>query len=326
MKIKCKMCGTLIEVDANQTTVVCQRCGTSQTNNEKIKKQLKKSIIVALSLVMVIIVCVLVFVFAILPKIRYDNAVEMMDAKQYQDAYNSFNKAGNYSDATEKAKEAYYNLGKEYLAQKDYDKSNPIFENLKDYKDSSSLTHYHKHNVTASKEATCTENGQKTYTCACGDTYTDTITAIGHNYTEATCTAPKTCTRCKATSGEALGHTTGSVKCSRCNATTFKTLTYSGVDSKTINNIDLPKGNYTIKLTARLTRSLSGYESVPAWVTIGDYFNPKVALKGRFDNYSSPGQRQISLSDTFSMSYSDDVSLDISASDCVSWTVTIQAK
>ena len=39
---------------------------------------------------------------------------------------------------------------------------------------------------------TCTEDGYTTYTCVCGDTYTETIAALGHKY-EAVVTAP-TCT------------------------------------------------------------------------------------------------------------------------------------
>ena len=38
-------------------------------------------------------------------------------------------------------------------------------------------------------EATCTEDGYVVYTCACGETYTETITATGHNYVDGVCTA-----------------------------------------------------------------------------------------------------------------------------------------
>ena len=54
---------------------------------------------------------------------------------------------------------------------------------------------------------TCTEKGYTFYSCDCGyeivGNYTD---PIGHSWTEATCTAPKTCSVCKATEGEAKGH------------------------------------------------------------------------------------------------------------------------
>ena len=66
----------------------------------------------------------------------------------------------------------------------------------------------HKHNYTSSitKEATCTQKGVKTYTCSCGDSYTEDIAKTGHvesgwvTVTEATCSSNglkhKTCTVC----------------------------------------------------------------------------------------------------------------------------------
>ena len=51
----------------------------------------------------------------------------------------------------------------------------------------------HKYN-SVTQNATCTKDGLITYTCSCGDTYTETIPATGHSYTEEikrepTCTA-----------------------------------------------------------------------------------------------------------------------------------------
>ncbi|MBR2971801.1 MAG: hypothetical protein IKC61_02600 [Clostridia bacterium] len=78
----------------------------------------------------------------------------------------------------------------------------------------------HEHSYTSTVTApTCTEAGFTTYTCACGDTYTEPgEAATGHTYADATCTAPKTC-HCGATEGEALGHTgyTEDYVCDTCN-------------------------------------------------------------------------------------------------------------
>lgn len=54
----------------------------------------------------------------------------------------------------------------------------------------------------------CTEQGVCTI---CGDT----IAALGHNWLDATCIAPKTCSICKMSEGDALGHTNGEI-CTRC--------------------------------------------------------------------------------------------------------------
>ena len=52
----------------------------------------------------------------------------------------------------------------------------------------------HSYIETITQEPTCTENGVKTYTCECGDSYTETIPATGHNYGDFVVTKPATCT------------------------------------------------------------------------------------------------------------------------------------
>lgn len=42
-------------------------------------------------------------------------------------------------------------------------------------------SHKHSYNGKVTKNATCTEDGYTKYTCACGDTYTETQTATGHS-------------------------------------------------------------------------------------------------------------------------------------------------
>ena len=69
----------------------------------------------------------------------------------------------------------------------------------------SALGHSYTSEVT--KAPTCTATGVKTYTCStCKHSYTESVAALGHTWNDATCTAPKTCSTCGATSGKALGH------------------------------------------------------------------------------------------------------------------------
>lgn len=42
--------------------------------------------------------------------------------------------------------------------------------------------HIHSYAETVTAEATCEEDGLKTYTCECGDSYTEAIVATGHNF------------------------------------------------------------------------------------------------------------------------------------------------
>ncbi|MBE6941889.1 MAG: hypothetical protein E7455_06395, partial [Ruminococcaceae bacterium] len=79
--------------------------------------------------------------------------------------------------------------------------------------------HEHEYTAKVTTEPTCTAAGVKTYTCECGDSYTETIAALGHSYkavvTAPTCTAAGYTTYTCATCGNsytadnvaALGHT-----------------------------------------------------------------------------------------------------------------------
>lgn len=50
------------------------------------------------------------------------------------------------------------------------------------------VTHKHNYVETITKEPTCTETGEKTYTCDCGDSYTEEIPAKGHHFEDGECT------------------------------------------------------------------------------------------------------------------------------------------
>ena len=63
------------------------------------------------------------------------------------------------------------------------------------------LAHTHNYELTETVDATCTVDGSKTYTCACGDSYTETIEATGHDIVADKAVAP-TCTATGLTAGE----------------------------------------------------------------------------------------------------------------------------
>ena len=91
-------------------------------------------------------------------------------------------------------------------------------------------TNAHNYVGTVTTQPSCTENGVKTYTCSHNSehTYTEPVTKLGHidedgnnwcdrcknslcgddhKWIDATCEAPKTCSKCGTVEGEALGHT-----------------------------------------------------------------------------------------------------------------------
>lgn len=53
-------------------------------------------------------------------------------------------------------------------------------------------SHSHSYSSTVTKAATCTDTGVRTYTCSCGDSYTETIPALGHHYVSSVTKQPTT--------------------------------------------------------------------------------------------------------------------------------------
>ena len=54
------------------------------------------------------------------------------------------------------------------------------------------VPHEHSYTAELTKAATCTEDGVMTYTCSCGDSYTETVNATGHSY-KLVSSSPSTC-------------------------------------------------------------------------------------------------------------------------------------
>lgn len=92
----------------------------------------------------------------------------------------------------------------------------------------------HEYLVVNSQSPSCEEAGTIAYECdRCGHSYQIEQPALGHDYSDATCTAPKTCANCGETSGKALGHDYDGATCRRCN------------ESK--GNFDIPADGYNGK-------------------------------------------------------------------------------
>ena len=57
------------------------------------------------------------------------------------------------------------------------------------------VSHEHKYTLKVTKESTCTEVGVETFTCECGDSYTESIEMIEHDYSKETVVKEATCTK-----------------------------------------------------------------------------------------------------------------------------------
>ena len=98
----------------------------------------------------------------------------------------------------------------------------------------------HNYQVTQTTTATCVNPGITTYKCAyCEDSYEEenSLATGQHSWTDATCTAPKTCSVCGTTDGAALGHTwtdancTTPKTCSVCSETEGNALGHKWTDA-----------------------------------------------------------------------------------------------
>ena len=108
-------------------------------------------------------------------------------------------------------------------------------------------THTHQYTEKVTKEATCTETGEKTFTCSCGDSYTQPIAALGHSWDKwqadvgadgKTLTHTHTCTRCKKT--EKVNHTRSEWKTDETNH--WKVCTECGAEfEKAAHTLDKTK-------------------------------------------------------------------------------------
>lgn len=75
----------------------------------------------------------------------------------------------------------------------------------------------HDYSKAVTVAATCSKEGSKTKTCKkCGYKNIEKIEKKSHTYTNATCTKPKTCSVCGATSGKPLEHNYSNNVCVNC--------------------------------------------------------------------------------------------------------------
>lgn len=101
--------------------------------------------------------------------------------------------------------------------------------------------HTHSYQEKVTKNATCTEKGIKTFTCECGDSYTEEIPAAGHKSVTDKAVAP-TCTKNGLTEG---------THCSVCNTVLKAQTTVSAkghtpkLDESTVIKVTCKKDGYT---------------------------------------------------------------------------------
>lgn len=122
--------------------------------------------------------------------------------------------------------------------------------------------HHHSYTSTVTTAATCTAAGITTYTCPCGDTYTEAIPATGHSYVDGICA------KCGAADPDHAGTVNHSITYNLTNCTCSEGAAEIG-NGQTFTADILPNEGYTIG-NSSVTVTMGGaditYEAVA-----GDY-------------------------------------------------------
>lgn len=157
--------------------------------------------------------------------------------------------------------------------------------------------HVHSYTEKVTSKATCSQEGTKTFTCSCGDSYTESIAKTAHSYTTstvaATCTAQgytaNVCKACgdilKSNYVAATGHTWGNwvvTKEATATATGIKTRTCSGCSQT--EQATIPKTgsahihSYTSAVTKKATCSYPGIKTFTC--SCGDSYTESISATG----------------------------------------------
>ena len=76
--------------------------------------------------------------------------------------------------------------------------SESVTENKGTTSDTEAVSCQHTYERTATQEPTCQTAGSESFTCTlCGDSYRNELAMLSHDYQDATCQNPKTCSRCQ---------------------------------------------------------------------------------------------------------------------------------
>lgn len=124
-----------------------------------------------------------------------------------------------------------------------------------------SKNHEHSYDNAVVTPPTCTEKGYTTHTCRCGDSYTDSeVKAAGHDWKDATCTAPRACKTCGITEGSASGHSWKDATCSNP-----KTCSVCGVSEGSAKDHSWKEATCTVPKTCSVCGATEGSANGHNW-------------------------------------------------------------
>ena len=119
------------------------------------------------------------------------------------------------------------------------------------------VAHTHSYSVTASTQATCTTQGSTTYTCACGDSYTETTPKTAHSWVATTETKTihhpetyRTVTYLTTSDGKIWGESGQSVNMEEIGA--YMSDTGTSLGTVTVSVVDAPAYDEQVSTTVNV--------------------------------------------------------------------------
>ena len=197
--------------------------------------------------------------------------------------------------------------GEILVAQQEIAKENHTYDNDKDATcnvcgDVREIEiHNHSYTSKITTYATCTTTGTRTYTCSCGDSYTEEIKATGkHTGGTATCKAKAICTVCKQPYGELAKHnevtvagtpatytTEGKTEGKKCSVCGTVTLVQQTIEKLTLGKVD--------GLKAKKVKVAKKSEITLTWNSVGEGV--------KYEVYQKNGKKWKKLTTTSKTSY-----------------------
>lgn len=132
-----------------------------------------------------------------------------------------------------------------------------------DYWYVSEIPHTHSYSEEVTTPATCLTAGEKTFTCECGDTYTEPISALGHDYIQNEYVPATT---------YAAGHTAGRT-CSRCDYCEYEVIPQLTAtdDTKTEVAVEADADGVDAEIPAEAFEQKEEENTKPVVIKAGDY-------------------------------------------------------
>ncbi|MEL7570586.1 MAG: DUF6273 domain-containing protein [Eubacteriaceae bacterium] len=171
-ELKCVSCSGKVDINEELMIGVCEYCGTEQPlpeeiiqsiekkkkeqqaqaaaeRRDKIKKKIKKIMKIIIPSLAVLIAFIIIFSKVILPSVKYNNAMNYYNDKNYIKAAVLFTELEGYKDSSSMNKESNYLQAEMYFNAKNYTDAIPLFDKLGTYKDSSSIVTESKYQLAA---------------------------------------------------------------------------------------------------------------------------------------------------------------------------------